>query len=205
MDRVITPYEQVLIRSMPNQTPIDRGQFLRGDWRGQERPIRPPWSVDEARFQSLCSGCADCIGACPEGILLKGRGGYPLIDFQRGECSFCGDCAATCQTGAIRRQPDAPPWTLRAAIGEQCIAFRGVECRACGDYCPEQAIRFRLRAGGVAQPELDRSLCSGCGACVKPCPVAAIKVDTAAREAEVAADADRPPTPTLSNTEGPQQ
>ncbi|GAK87860.1 ferredoxin-type protein NapF [Vibrio ponticus] len=38
------------------------------------------------------------------------------------------------------------------------------------------AIQFRLEVGRVAQPNLDTTLCNGCGACVAICPTSSINV-----------------------------
>jgi len=153
---------------------IDRAQFLRGAWKGGRQPLRPPWALSEERFTEVCEGGGHCIEHCPERILVGGRGGHPEIDFSRGECSFCRECVDGCPTGALRMVDGQPPWTLQAQIGDACIAYQGVECRSCGEYCEPQAIVFRLRAGGVARPKLTTADCNGCGACVKPCPVGAI-------------------------------
>lgn len=161
---------------MSNNPSIDRAQFLRGDWKGDHSPLRPPWALAEGRFRDLCDGCGDCIDTCSEKILLLGRGRYPEVDFTRGECTFCGDCVAACPTAALRVLEDAPPWTLRARIEDHCIAYHGVECRSCGEYCEQRAIPFRLQAGAVARPELNPAECNGCGACIKPCPVQAITI-----------------------------
>jgi ferredoxin-type protein NapF len=72
---------------------------------------------------------------------------------------------------------DAPrPWRVRVVLAPGCLAQRGVVCRTCGEFCDEGAIRFRLQVGGCAIPEFDLHRCTGCGACVAPCPVAAIRV-----------------------------
>ncbi len=63
-----------------------------------------------------------------------------------------------------------------ARIGPECLAFRNVSCRNCGDACEEQAIRFRPVVMAAAQPEVDPDKCTGCGACVAPCPVQAIRI-----------------------------
>lgn len=146
--------------------------------------MRPPWSAPEATFVDACNRCGECIKRCPEGVLVVGEGGFPRIDFSRGECTFCGDCVKACETGALsaRREadPEQAPWDLRAVIEPgTCIAFRGVVCRACGENCETEAIRFRLAVGGFALPELDMEACNGCGACVRPCPVQAVKVTRA--------------------------
>jgi ferredoxin-type protein NapF len=155
---------------------IDRAQFLRGAWRGGRQPLRPPWALIEERFTEVCDGGGRCIAHCPEGILLHGRGGHPEVDFNRGECSFCRECVDGCPTGALQVVDGQAPWTLQARIGDACIAYQGVECRSCGEYCEPRAIVFRLQAGGVARPKLTVTDCTGCGACVKPCPVGAITI-----------------------------
>ncbi|HEB99224.1 MAG TPA: ferredoxin-type protein NapF [Thiotrichales bacterium] len=154
---------------------ISRFQFLRGDFGGRETSPRPPWSISEQAFLESCSRCDACFTACPERILVRGRGGYPEIDFSRGECTFCGRCARACPTAALG-VPEGPPWLLKAEIDERCLAAGGVVCRTCGEQCETGAIRFRLAAGGVARPELDLARCTGCGACVAPCPAQAIRV-----------------------------
>jgi ferredoxin-type protein NapF len=155
-------------------------QFLRGDFSGRSAPQRPPWALGEAAFVERCDGCGDCITACPTKILRRSRAAYPALDFSSGECLFCGDCVAVCRPGALRRQTDQPPWSLRASVNAQvCVAFRGVECRACTDPCGPRALRMRLRVGAAAIPELDDSTCTGCGACYALCPVQAISLQAA--------------------------
>lgn len=106
-------------------------------------------------------------------------GGFPGVDFSRGECTFCGDCVRLCEPQALfRSDPGASPWAMVAAIGADCLAERGVECRVCGEACPAGAIRFRLQRGGVAHPVLDASCCTGCGACIGPCPTRAIAMQS---------------------------
>lgn len=152
---------------------ISRTQFLRGDFRGSSDPIRPPWALAEAAFTDACSRCGDCIRACPEKIIIKGRSGFPEVDFRRGECSFCGECAAHCGDAALLRD-DSAPWLLRAVVTAGCLGRQGVVCMSCKEQCPHSAIRIRPQAGGVAIPEVDPLSCTGCGACYQPCPVGAI-------------------------------
>ncbi len=111
--------------------------------------------------------------------MVRGAAGFPTIDFRlgTGECTFCGECAAACQPAALKVAADAPPWRLKAAIGEACLALKDIVCRSCGDRCNAGAIRFRPRLGGAARPELDAAACTGCGACIGVCPSAAIAVN----------------------------
>jgi ferredoxin-type protein NapF len=134
---------------------------------------RPPWA--SAAFFKLCTRCGDCGTACPSQIIKVGDGGYPRIDFSQGECTFCSECVNVCPTKALQ-QEGAPPWNIHAEIDQTCLAQQGVDCRICGEACDYQAIRFQLAIGKVAQPIVDSEQCSGCGACVAPCPSNSIRL-----------------------------
>ena len=149
----------------------DRRAFLYGG-RDVNAPLRPPWTIPESAFVDACNGCGDCVPACPEHVLAAGDGGLPVYDPLLGECLFCAACADACDTGAFDTS-DETPWAIRARIDPSCLAQNGVTCFSCRDACGEAAIRFRPALGG-AHPELDPSRCTGCGACVGVCPVAAI-------------------------------
>ncbi|NMG75703.1 ferredoxin-type protein NapF [Aromatoleum diolicum] len=154
---------------------ISRRGFLQGRLRPDSDALRPPWVARGDMFEEVCTRCGDCLRVCPTSILIAGGGGFPVVDFSRGECTFCGDCVTACKPGALmRRSESVAPWNVKAAIGDACLARRGVECRVCGEICGEAAIRFRPTAGGVAQPQFDAGRCTGCGACYAPCPVGAI-------------------------------
>lgn len=161
--------------------PLDRNRraLLRG--RPRARPLlRPPWALDDARFTGCCTGCGDCIDACPEGVLVRGEGGLPEFDPARGECSFCGDCASACGEHAFAPVTQRP-WSLLATVGDACLAARGIVCSSCRDACGESAIAFPV-SRAVPVPRVDADRCSGCGACVGACPVAAIGLHSAAGE-----------------------
>lgn len=152
----------------------------RSFFRGRPRPrteLRPPWALQENAFIDHCTRCNDCVKACPTQIIVIGDGGYPTVDFSLGECTFCGDCVSCCQPKAlVRLEPEQAAWTYKATIGEDCLPRQGVECRVCGDFCDARAIRFPPRLGGSPLPEIDAETCTGCGACVAPCPVTAIGI-----------------------------
>lgn len=152
----------------------------RAFFRARTRPkaeIRPPWALPEETFITTCTRCNDCIKSCPQHILIIGDGGYPTVDFAHGECTFCGDCITACQPKALTRiEAEQLGWNYKASIDEACLPRQGVECRVCGDFCDSRAIGFPPRLGGSPLPEINLETCTGCGACVAPCPVAAIRV-----------------------------
>lgn len=139
--------------------------------------VRPPWSLPGADFLDRCTRCNDCVKACPGKIIVVGDGGFPSVDFSLGECTFCGECAKACTAGAFDTST-AAAWHLQWQVEESCLGHRAIFCIACLDVCPEQAIRLRY-ATAVPVPEVDASLCTGCGACVATCPAKAISLETA--------------------------
>ncbi|MGL4995285.1 MAG: ferredoxin-type protein NapF [Deefgea sp.] len=135
--------------------------------------LRPPWATPQ--FSDLCTRCGDCVSACPSQVIKVGDAGFPTIDFSHGECTFCGDCSSACTPKALHHNNDSP-WSLKAQLADSCLAMRGVECRICGEACDSSAIRFELAIGKVAQPHTIAEQCTGCGACVAPCPSNSIRI-----------------------------
>ena len=156
---------------------INRRQFLRGDFGGRYRPVRPPGALVETEFLNACTRCSACIDVCPEKIIKNGQGGFPELDFQQGGCSFCGECALACKEQALRPfRQNTVPWSMVADIRKSCLSLQGITCRICGDTCKANAISFKPGPGGISSPALEKTLCTGCGACVSVCPAHAIKM-----------------------------
>ena len=153
---------------------ISRRNFLHGRSRPKAQ-LRPPWALAEAAFIDRCTRCSDCIAACPQHILVAGDGAYPTVAFTR-DCTFCGACVATCRPAALQRREGQAPWRITATITDLCLPRHNVECRTCGDFCSANAIRFSPRLGGSPLPEIDPAICTGCGACLAPCPGNAIRI-----------------------------
>ncbi|HCX33110.1 MAG TPA: ferredoxin-type protein NapF [Rhodocyclaceae bacterium] len=159
---------------------VTRAEFMRG----RARRPRPPWALAEREFIGRCTRCGECSSSCPAGILVRGAGGYPEVDFTHGGCTFCAACVRICATGALRWIEAAPAWNLRAVIcATRCLASRAVVCRGCGDACEADAISFRPGPAGIGFPAVDWFACTGCGACVPVCPVQAVTAAERRREA----------------------
>lgn len=152
----------------------NRRAFLRGRSAPDGSQVRLPWLVTQ-RFEDDCTRCGECLSACPEGIIAPSDGGYPSIDFSKGECTFCGACADACpETLFDRRRGQA--WRFKAAISDDCLARRQIMCRSCEDACAHGAIAFPLTSGRIPSPDIRSDRCTGCGACVSVCPENAIAI-----------------------------
>jgi ferredoxin-type protein NapF len=157
---------------------ISRAGFLRGRFASGSDAIRPPWSVNEAEFTSLCTRQLSCADVCPENIIIKGGAGFPEISFTDNECTFCGACAKACPVGALGPSHDQAglersPWNLKLGVSDACLSAKGVVCRICPEKCDAQAIRFNHPAAH-GKPVINQDRCNGCGACIAPCPSQAL-------------------------------
>lgn len=161
-------------------------------------PLRPPWALPEAAFASRCTRCLACLAACPSRIICQDAAGLPQIDFSAGECTFCAACVSACAPAALERLVDstdeasgderaAPPWAARAEFGSRCLLLQRVDCRVCGEACPEAAISFQPQPGGSVELRFAAAACSGCGACFAPCPAAAISIVAAPPDGQASA------------------
>lgn len=157
---------------------ISGSGFLREIASGLAAFIRPPWSLPEPVFLTLCTGCGGCRDECPRGLLQKGADGFPVIDFTQGACDFCGDCVDACARGALTQRYQGAswgPWRLKAHIDEDCLGGQGVFCRQCIEQCGVHAIHLAGDASSCL-PTIDVQICNGCGACFVQCPASAISL-----------------------------
>lgn len=143
----------------------DEGQSL-----SAER--RPPWT--DGSFTDACVRCGDCVEACPENILFKGDGGFPIIRFENSECTFCQECVRVCSEPVFDLSRPAFSW--RASIRDNCLALANIHCQSCQDACQDSAIRFVPALGHVPTPDVSVDDCTGCGACLAVCPQDAIEL-----------------------------
>ena len=94
--------------------------------------IRLPWVLNEATFIDGCTQCGDCLTSCPENIIQKGDGGFPEVNFLKGECTFCQACVENCQQPLFAERALAPEinaWDLDISIKGDCLAVNDVFCQ----------------------------------------------------------------------------
>lgn len=137
--------------------------------------LRPPGGQDEERLRSLCVKCDRCRSVCPlhciepisvdEGFLDART---PKLNFHRGYCDFCDQCIEVCPTEALLPfDPAVDKIGIAEVDPQKCIAYTRGSCVVCEGSCPFGALTFN-EAG---RPQIDESVCNGCGKCVMACNV----------------------------------
>ncbi|PKG75794.1 ferredoxin-type protein NapF [Shewanella sp. GutCb] len=137
--------------------------------------VHLPWVKKDIEFTDECTRCNKCIQACETNIIIKGDGGFPEVDFNIDECTFCQRCVDVCPE-PLFTDTSAAPWEVTASIQDTCMAYQGIWCQSCKDACDVSAISFTMAIGKAPQPNIDVDACTGCGACVAPCPSNAILI-----------------------------
>lgn len=157
---------------IPASVPINR-----------EHPVTPPGAKSQERFNSLCTACHLCVSACPTQVLqptyfLYGLSGFlqPRMDYITNFCNFeCTLCGEVCPTGAILPVSGEEKKLLQLGksyfVKENCIVYtKDTICGACSEHCPTKAVQMVPYKEKLNIPEVNNTICVGCGACEYACP-----------------------------------
>ena len=160
------------------------------------RLIRPPGSLPEKDFLTLCQRCGQCMKVCPTNVINPtlteaGMAGFwtPHLIMTQGYCEYtCTLCGNVCPTGAIREFSVKEKIEGPIKIGSvyidrgRCLPWSGNgPCIVCEEHCPTspKAIYFHKemvigpdgKRQSVQLPYVDLKTCVGCGICEYKCPV----------------------------------
>jgi ferredoxin-type protein NapG len=138
----------------------------------------PPGALkEESKFLKKCTGCGDCIQACPYNTIFpvfdsKLEKNIPRLDPNMNACMICFDypCIAACEVDALK--PFKKKETLKLgqakSLVDHCLNTKTAEntCNACRTACPiENVVSYNKNF----QPRFSKD-CTGCGICVQACP-----------------------------------
>ncbi len=205
------------VEKEPKQTDIDKRSVIKGLVSGlgamflfktnflakrvNPKLVRPPGSLPEPNFLSLCIKCGNCMRICPNNFLQPTmfeaglEGMYtPIGNARKGFCSpTCTLCSKACPTGAIKRLNEAdrgfyangyPKMKIGTAHvnSDRCITYvYQRKCLVCEEHCPtspkaiwKRDVKVVTRDGKtvtIGQPVITPERCIGCGVCQHVCPV----------------------------------
>ena len=147
----------------------------------RKNPILPPGAISQTHLSTHCTGCQLCVSACPNKVLhpsgsltsfLQPHSSYEL-GFCRPECTKCSEI---CPTGAIKPivREAKPDIHIGHAVVHRHHCEKlpsGDSCGNCARHCPVGAITMVKDKEGHLFPVVDKTKCTGCGACEYLCPV----------------------------------
>ncbi len=149
----------------------------------RKSPITPPGSLSVEHLMQNCTSCHLCVSKCPSNIikpafLQYGVGGMlqPLLNFENDFCNYdCTICSDVCPTGALLPLTKEDKHTNQMGqvqfVMDDCIVFTDeTSCGACSEHCPTQAVHMVDYKNDLTIPEIDTSICVGCGGCEFICP-----------------------------------
>lgn len=141
----------------------------------RKAPVLPAGAGSRKAFDLTCVGCQLCVAQCPEQVLRPStdpaRFGRPEMDFRRGHCRIdCVRCGEVCPAGAIVKL--TPEEKRNVHLGH--AVWKSALClRNEGESCNACVRHCPVQAVKLVNnlPTIDKRACIGCGACEHYCPV----------------------------------
>jgi polyferredoxin len=168
------------------------GAKAQGGKKSEERlVIRPPAALNEGEFLDRCIRCGNCMKVCitnglQPSLFESGVEGIwtPRLVPEIGYCEYrCTLCGHVCPTGAITPLTEEEKLETRLGLAvidrSICLPWaEGKECIVCEEHCPvsQKAIKLtRDDPQSPAKPDVDYTLCVGCGICQTKCPLRPVR------------------------------
>ena len=139
--------------------------------------LSPPGALKKiTEFRKACTGCNECIYACPHNALMPVyqpnlKKDLPFIDVNMTACRLCSDwpCIHACKAGALLPLPEGkyPKFGKATFLTHNCLNsdFSIPICKLCTETCPvDKAIEM------TEESVVTGKSCTGCGLCVQVCP-----------------------------------
>ena len=154
--------------------------------------LSPPGSVSIARYTTICTACHLCVSACPSRVLVPSVFSFclsgmmqPRMDFNAGHCNYdCTVCSNICPSGAILPLTVEEKQQTQVGVAKfikgNCVVYTdNTNCGACSEHCPSKAVHMKPYLNAVGRklviPEVDETICVGCGGCEHACPTKPFK------------------------------
>ena len=147
------------------------------------KAIAPPGAQSIDHLKQYCTGCHACIARCPSKVIRPALCEYgldgvmmPVMDYRHAFCNYtCTECSQVCPNGALLPLTEDHKKTTKigkaAFKAENCIGLLDeTDCGACDEHCTTKAVHMVDFRDGLLIPEVDPTLCIGCGGCEYICP-----------------------------------